>query len=100
MYILYPIRLNDGMKEQSREIKGANAVVKMVPLGPSPTHPPSGANSNTPSNALNTSGSGSTKSSSTLKPNYTLKFTLAGHTKAVSSVKFSPNGEWLASSCK
>ncbi|CAG8503647.1 4646_t:CDS:10 [Diversispora eburnea] len=46
----------------------------------------------------NTNGSTQNDSSKQKKPSYQLKYSLMGHKKPISSVKFSPDGKWLASS--
>ena len=34
------------------------------------------------------------------RPDYKLHYTLSGHTMSISSIKFSPNGKFLASGCE
>ncbi|XP_044583703.1 WD repeat-containing protein 5-like [Cotesia glomerata] len=51
-----------------------------------------------PSTSASSTPTSQKKRPITIKPYYSLRYTLTGHTMAVSTVKFSPNGNWLVSS--
>lgn len=60
-------------------------------------------NLNTPgkfSLAMSEDGASTVSAANSSRPNYVLKYTLKGHQDSVSSVKFSPDGLWLATACK